>query len=113
MGRLLDRVKAIKERGRGLIGRWRVRRPWFDHLIRTVHRYQIQYGDRLAGAVTYFAFLSFFPILALAFAVFGYILTIRPGAMETLQAAITEQLPGLADRLNLGELAKARVSAGI
>ncbi|GAA5043332.1 membrane protein [Thermocatellispora tengchongensis] len=117
MGRLLARLQrfagARKERGRAAVGRARIRWPWLDHVLRTVQRYQVQSGDRLAGAVTYFAFLSFFPIIALAFALFGYIVTVRPDALETLQAAINEQLPGLADKLRLQELSKARVGAGI
>ncbi|WP_344975821.1 YihY/virulence factor BrkB family protein [Streptosporangium fragile] len=86
---------------------------WFDHLIRTFHRYQLQSGDRLAGAVTYFAFLSFFPIIALAFAVFGYFLSVRPDAITALQKAIDEYLPGLAERLPIQQIADSRASAGI
>lgn len=91
----------------------RVRWHWFDHLIRMVHRYQSQKGDRLAGAVTYFAFLSFFPLMALAFALFGYIVTVRPDALRTLITAINQQLPGLAGQLHIDQLASARASAGI
>ncbi|WP_245690914.1 YihY/virulence factor BrkB family protein [Sinosporangium album] len=96
-----------------MTSRERVRHPWVDHLIRTVQRYQVQYGDRLAGAVTYFAFLSFFPILALAFAVFGYIVTFRPDALQVLTNAINGQLPGLAEQLDVAHLGEARFSAGL
>ncbi|WP_436763754.1 YihY/virulence factor BrkB family protein [Streptosporangium sp. V21-05] len=91
----------------------RIRWHWFDHLVRTFQRYQIQSGDRLAGAVSYFAFLSFFPIVALAFAVFGYFLSVRPDAIVTLQAAINHYLPGLADKLPIKQIAGSRTSAGI
>ncbi|GAA3420812.1 YihY/virulence factor BrkB family protein [Streptosporangium vulgare] len=91
----------------------RIRWHWFDHLVRTFQRYQIQSGDRLAGAVSYFAFLSFFPIIALAFAVFGYFLSVRPDAIVTLQTAINHYLPGLADRLPIKQIAESRTSAGI
>ena len=37
-----------------------------------------------AGAVTYFAFLSFFPILALAFFVVGWIAKVYPDAQDDL-----------------------------
>ncbi|GII90898.1 ribonuclease [Sinosporangium siamense] len=113
VARIQRQVEAAKERGQRLVDRQRLRRPFFDHLLRTVQRYQVQNGDRLAGAVTYFAFLSFFPILALAFAVVGYIVTFHPGAMEVLTKAINEQLPGLAQRLDLESLGAARVGAGI
>jgi membrane protein len=114
---LLDRVQgcvdAIRAWGRDTIERGRIRFGWLDHLIRTVQRYHVQRGDLLAGAVTYYAFLSFFPVIALAFAVFGYIVVVRPLALKTLVTAINEQLPGLADKLQLNTIADARTGAGI
>ncbi|GAB1820254.1 YihY/virulence factor BrkB family protein [Herbidospora sp. RD11066] len=106
-------VEAAKAWTRGRTESARIRWRWVDHLIRTIHRYQVLHGDRLAGAVTYFAFLSFFPIIALAFAVFGYVVTFRPDALQTLNQAINEQLPGLADKLDLSYLAQARSAATI
>jgi membrane protein len=91
----------------------RVNNRWLDHLFRTVQRYNVQSGDQLAGGCTYFAFLSFFPLIALAFAVFGYIVTFRPNALKTLIQAINEQLPGLAGRLGIEQLADVRLQAGI
>ena len=40
-----------------LFARAREQRPFLDHLVRTVQRYQADTGDRLAAAVTYFWFL--------------------------------------------------------
>ncbi|MDF5751313.1 YihY/virulence factor BrkB family protein [Spongiactinospora sp. TRM90649] len=111
--RALARVAKGRERGRRVVRRTRVRWAWFDHLIRTFQRYQVTSGDRLAGAVTYFAFLSFFPLIALAYALVGYVVTVSPGALDTLQKAIEEQLPGLAGQLSLTEVSEARVGAGI
>ncbi|WP_248965479.1 YihY/virulence factor BrkB family protein [Sphaerisporangium perillae] len=110
---ILRGVEAVKQWGRARTERYRVRMRWFDHLIRSLHRYQSQRGDRLAGAVTYFAFLSFFPLLALAFALFGYVVTVSPGALKTLETAVNQQLPGLAGRLRIADLAEARTSAGV
>ncbi|GHE33997.1 inner membrane protein YhjD [Streptosporangium violaceochromogenes] len=108
-----ERIGTVREWGKTKITAERVRWPWFDHLIRTVQRYQTQSGEQLAGAVTYFAFLSFFPIIALAFAVFGVFLLIRPDAIATLQKAIDQTLPALADKLPIQQIADARASAGI
>ena len=52
----------------------RDKRPFLDHLIRAFGRYQADAGDRQAAAVTFFGFLSFFPILALATSVLSYAL---------------------------------------
>ncbi|MEU4404451.1 YihY/virulence factor BrkB family protein [Streptosporangium sp. NPDC023963] len=113
MTSVLERIQAARERFGRTLGTARVRWHWLDHLVRTFQRYQIQSGDRLAGAVSYFAFLSFFPIVALAFAVFGYFLSTRPEATQALQTAINQYLPGLADKLPIKQIADSRTSAGI
>ncbi|MEO3799004.1 YihY/virulence factor BrkB family protein [Nonomuraea sp. B1E8] len=110
---LAERIEPVKAWGRRAVDDWRVRRPSIDHLIRTVQRYRLQSGDRLAGAVTYFAFLSFFPLLSLAYAVLGFAVATSDATRDALQRAITERLPGLASQLNLEGIAQARETAGI
>ena len=51
----------------------RAKRPFVDHLVRAYGRYSADTGDRLAAAVTYFWFLSLFPILLLAVSLLGYV----------------------------------------
>lgn len=67
----------------------RQRRPVVDHVIRMVEHYGNVKGNLQAGAVTYFGFLSFFPILALAFFVVGYVSKVYPPARDLLVTAIT------------------------
>lgn len=61
---------------------------------RAWQRYSNANGGLLAGGVTYFAFFSLFPAVALAFTVFGLVLRGRPGLLEDVRAAIDNQLPG-------------------
>lgn len=84
-------VSGAKER----LALLRARRPVVDHLLRTVEHYGSVNGNGLAAAVTYFAFLSFFPILALSFAIFGQVAKIYPDAEDTLVDAANSVLPGL------------------
>ena len=57
--KLVERVKAkVTE----LRDRW----PLVDHAVRTQEHYSAVQGSQQAGGVTYFGFLSVFPILALA-----------------------------------------------
>lgn len=58
----LTKVEAARERHQIL-----------DHGIRTVTHYNAVKGNALAGGITYYGFLSFFPIMVLAFAVVGWI----------------------------------------
>ncbi len=73
----------------------RERRPFVDHVVRMVEHYGNVNGSALAAAVTYFAFLSFFPILALAFAIFGQVTKVYENAQDTLLDAANSVLPNL------------------
>jgi len=84
-------VDKIKQR----VADARQRRPWLDQVVRTVEHYGAVKGNIQAGAVTYFAFISFFPILALAFAVIGFVARVYDGAEQDLVDAINAVLPGL------------------
>ena len=57
-------------------------------------RYGDARGNLLAGGVSYVAFLSLFPILALAFTIFGLVLRNQPQLIDDIRQAINEQLPG-------------------
>ncbi|TIC86786.1 YihY/virulence factor BrkB family protein [Nocardioides sp. GY 10113] len=69
--------------------------PLLDHVIRTVQHYGNAKGSLQAGGITYFGFISFFPILALAFAVVGYVARIFPDAEDNLVTALNSIFPGL------------------
>jgi membrane protein len=94
---------------RGLRARWR----WFDHLGRAYDRYQACRGDRMAAALTFYGFLSFFPLVALAFAVTGYAVAISPGARDYVTKAIYQVLPGMADKVPVQQIAEAKAGAGV
>lgn len=86
-------MPSLKDRLNSGLTSARARSPFLDHLVRTVKHYSEVKGNLQAGAVTYFGFLSFFPILALAFAVIGYVARIYPEAEKDLVDAINEVLP--------------------
>ncbi len=83
------------------------------HVLRMVKHYGSHNGNNQSGAVTYFAFLSFFPILALAFFVVGIVSNVYPGAREDLVQAIDSLLPGfIGDGENEISLADIRTFSG-
>lgn len=88
-------MASFKEKLDRRITDLRARRPVFDHLMRMVEHFGEVKGNLQAGAVTYFAFLSFFPILALAFFVVGWVAKVYPNAQENLTEAIEQVLPGM------------------
>ena len=84
-------IASVKEK----VAEVRERRPFIDHLVRMIEHYGNVNGSALAAAVTYFAFLSFFPILALSFAVIGLVTRAYPRADDDLISALNDVLPGL------------------
>lgn len=88
-------MASLKERATALLKRVRERRPVVDHAVRMQQHYGSVDGSQQAGAVTYFAFLSFFPIMALAFFVVGWITKVYPDAQDGLIEAVDRVLPGL------------------
>lgn len=100
-------------RAKAAWARLRRSRPFVDHLVRGWSRYQADGGDRLAAAVTYFGFLSFFPIIALAFSVAGFVVDAYPSAQQDLVTQINSFLPGLSGKLNVASIGQAKVTTGV
>ncbi|WP_306368780.1 YhjD/YihY/BrkB family envelope integrity protein [Nocardiopsis sp. CC223A] len=118
MAAVLDRARETVRhyRNASMDAYWalRRRRPGVDHLVRAYERYADRNGNQLAGAVTYFAFLSFFPLLALAFAAVGFVLaTLQIELGDQLDQALDDVLPGLSQQLPIDQIADARVGAGL
>ena len=95
---------------KALLAKLRDERPALDHLIRAFGRYQADAGDRQAAAVTFFGFLSFFPILALATSVLSYAL--GDEAVGTVVEQVNSYAPGLAEQLGLEEILSDNTKAG-
>lgn len=83
------------ERLKQQISRLRARSAVVDHAVRTQEHFSEVKGSQQAGGVTYFGFLSVFPVLALAFFAVGYVANVFPDAQDALLDAIDEVLPGL------------------
>jgi inner membrane protein YhjD len=117
MKRLIDLVyrkyEAISETVKSRLREWRSRSQWFDHQARAYERYQDRPGDRLAAALTYYAFLAFFPLTALAFALVGYVVAWYPQASQDVTKAIDGILPGLSNQIPVHEIANAKLGAGL
>ncbi|WP_051551334.1 YihY/virulence factor BrkB family protein [Nocardioides sp. URHA0020] len=106
-------MPSIKERVADL----RKRRPLVDHVVRMQEHYGGVNAGQQAGAVTYFAFLSFFPILALSFLVVGWIAVIYPRAESNLTTAINQLLPNMIgpgdDQISLDDFQGAQTTIGV
>ncbi|MEU5883103.1 YhjD/YihY/BrkB family envelope integrity protein [Spirillospora sp. NPDC047279] len=108
--RFFDHVQdTSKERLGGLRSRWAA----FDHVARAYERYQDRRGDRLAAALTCYGFLSFFPLLALAYALLGYVVKFSEKARDYFVEAVNSLLPGLSDQLQLEQIVNSKTAVGL
>src|SRR3954452_10669109 len=88
-------MPAFVDRIKSRIAEARHRSPAVDHVVRMQEHYGATKAGQQAGAVTYFGFLSVFPVLALAFFVVGYVAEDYLDAQDTLVDAIKSMFPGL------------------
>ncbi len=91
-------------------------RPWLDHLVRAGGSYQRQRGDYYAAGITYFTVLSLFPLLMVAFAVGGFVLSHNPHLLSEMQGKIVENIPGsLGGQVNdlVDQAVKSRTGVGV
>jgi membrane protein len=95
---------------KALLANLREKRPALDHLIRAFGRYTADAGDRQAAAVTFFGFLSFFPIIALATSILTYAL--GDEAVNTVIEQVNSYAPGLAEQLQLRDILSDNAAAG-
>ena len=69
----------------------------------------------LAATVTYYTFLSLFPLMLLAFSVIGFVLAGNPDMRDELVETVTAAVPGLRTVMgeSLGSLVEARMASGL
>jgi len=107
----------LKEKITAKITELRARFPALDRVVRTQEHYGEVGASQQAGAITYFGFLSTFPILALAFFAVGQIAKVYAGAESDLVDAIDQVLPGLvgdgAGQLKIADIESAAGAVGI
>jgi membrane protein len=106
-------IRGVVASAKSRFAGWRARYGWLDHAVRAVQHFGAVQATILAGAVTYFGMLSIFPILALVFAVIGYIAAVDPGARDQIITALRDLLPGLFDQLSSDQLRNAAGAASV
>jgi membrane protein len=110
---LRARVARIPGAIDATIARLRARWAWFDHLARAGGRYRRRQGDLMAAGVTYFGFLSLFPVLLLVASVVGLLLSGNTLLQQQLYDAIREAVPGSTGDWLVRQVQDAISSAGV
>jgi membrane protein len=88
-----------------------------DHGVRTQQHYARVNGTALAGGVTYYGFLSFFPLLAVAFFVVGQVAKVYPQARDNLVTWIDQAMPGIVGtdpgEIRISDIERAATTVGL
>ena len=98
------------------LARARHRWNWLDALVRAYQHFTGINAAQLGGSITYFGFLSFFPLIAVAFSVVGFVVVAVPTAPELVNNALANALPGLVggdNGIDAQSIASARTGVGI
>ncbi|MGQ5224460.1 YihY/virulence factor BrkB family protein [Streptomyces sp. MN3] len=93
-----------------LVGPW-VTRLSLTHAWRSFERLDRVHWTRLAAAMTFRSFVALFPLLTVAAAIGAA--TLGKERQDTLQDKITDQVPGISDQLDVGELAANAGTVGL
>lgn len=72
---------------------WQQRRPWSSFPIAVVYKFVDDQGIFLAALITYYGFLSLFPLLLLVASLMGFLLQNRPELRETILDTAVSQFP--------------------
>jgi membrane protein len=70
----------------------------FRRILRAYKYYGERKGDFLAGGVTFFGFLSLFPLIVLASSL--VVALLGPERVDTLKETIQAQIPGISEQIN-------------
>lgn len=72
----------------GILERLRTRFPWLDRIMVAQERYTDSRGDFFAAGITYFTVFALFPLIMVAFAVAGIVLSRRPELLAEMEMHI-------------------------
>jgi membrane protein len=97
---------GVKARGKAVWARLKRTQLW-----RAWKRYGDRRGNRLAGATTFFGFLSVFPLIVLAAAITGALLP--PSAIDELKDALEQNLPVIGEKIDLDALVNHAGTIGL
>ena len=103
---------SLKTRASETFARIRGRAGWLDHVVRAGQRYGADMGSQLAAAITYFSFLSLFPLLLLTVSVLGFVLAGHPDLAARVIKGISDTLPGQSKQIVDG-LINSRRTVGL
>jgi membrane protein len=84
------------------LDRFQRRHTWLGLPLAVIYKLFDDRGPYLAALITYYAFVSLFPLLLLSFSIIGFVLQGHPELRQDLEQAVLKKLPGLGTQLHIG-----------
>ncbi len=92
----MPRLNAILAR----IDAWQQRHPWPAVVYAVIRKYGEDHAGQQAALLTYYAFLSLFPLLLVVTTLASVIISQRPGLQQDIIQSVTNYFPVLGDQLS-------------
>jgi membrane protein len=92
-----------------MVERARERSRAFNHAWLAYHRYEENYGARLAAAIAYYGFFAAFALSLVYVSILGYTLPGNPAAAKTATAYLSQNLPFV----SVESLSKVKTTVGL
>jgi YihY family inner membrane protein len=83
----------------GWLDSYQQRHPWLGFPIAVVYKYVEDQGGYLAALLTYYGFLSLFPLLLLGVTILGFLLEGNPALQAKILNSALREIPVLGDEL--------------
>jgi YihY family inner membrane protein len=84
----------------GRVDQYQRRHSWLGFPLAVIYKYFDDRGPYLAALVTYYAFVSLFPLLLLAYSVLGFVLQGHAGVRSDLEHSVLSNFPVIGPRLS-------------
>jgi YihY family inner membrane protein len=84
------------------LDRFQRRHAWLGLPLGVVYKFFDDRGAYLAALITYYSFVSLFPLLLLSFSITGFVLQGHPELRHDLENAALKKLPGIGAQLKIG-----------
>ncbi len=85
------------------LDRFQRRHTWAGFPIAVVYKFTDDQGNYLAALITYYAFLSIFPLLLMASSILGFVLQGNPSLQDNILQGALGQFPVIGDQLSRPE----------
>jgi YihY family inner membrane protein len=83
------------------LDRFQRRHTWLGLPLAVIYKFFDDRGPYLAALITYYAFVSLFPLLLLSFSVLGFVLQGHVGLRHDLEQEALKKLPGIGPHLKI------------